>query len=98
MKAGAITSATEPKELSVAQLALAGTLVVFAAYAIALSIGHGSSFRDAAPGAAANTIPTVLFGLMAYAVIRGWLMKQSFALQAAGPANRRGFHRQHSGC
>ena len=84
MKSGAITSATGPKEPGLAQFALAGTLIVFVAYALALSIGHGSSLRDAVPGAVANTIPTVLFGVIAYAVVRGWLVKQSFAVQVAG--------------
>ena len=53
-----------------------------AAYATALSIGHGSSLRDAVPGAVANTIPTVLFGLIVYRLIRRRLSKQGFAAQA----------------
>jgi hypothetical protein len=84
MKQGSITSAGGTGELSLAKIALGGTFIVFVAYALVLSIGRSSSLRDALPGAAANTVPTVLFGLIAYRLIRGWLIKQHFAVQVAG--------------
>lgn len=84
MKQGPITSATGPKELGLVRLALIASPIVFAAYELALSIGHGSSLRDGLPGALANTIPTVLFGLIAYALVRAWLTDRSLAVQTAG--------------
>ena len=84
MEQGAITSGTAAKELSLARLALIATPVVLSAYALVLGIGHGSSLWDALPGAVANTIPTVVFGLAAYGLIRGWLIRQRLTVQVAG--------------
>jgi len=84
MKQGAITSGTSPDGPGLVQLALVGTPIVFAAYALALSIGHGSSLVDALPGSAANTIPAVLFGLIAYKIIRSRLVGRRASVQAAG--------------
>jgi two-component system LytT family response regulator len=84
MKQGSIRSPAGTGEASLPKLALTGTMVVFSAYAIVLSIGHDSSLRDSLPGAVANTVPTVLFGLIAFALIRGLLRKQRFVVQASG--------------
>ena len=84
MRQGAITSAIGSKDLGLAQLALIASPIVFAAYELALSVGHGTSLRDGLPGALANTIPTVLFGLIAYALVRAWLTDRSLAVQTAG--------------
>ena len=86
MKEEPIPSRTLVRELGLKELALFGTPVVFGAYALVLGIGHGGSLWDAIPGSLANTIPTVAFGLGAYAVIRGWLIKQRLAMQVAGHA------------
>jgi DNA-binding LytR/AlgR family response regulator len=84
MKQEPIASGTAPKELTTARLALVASPIVFAAYSLALSVGHDSPFVDALPGALANTIPTVLFGLIAYMLLRGWLIGQRLGVQAAG--------------
>src|SRR5690242_20128987 len=84
MKEERIASHEQPRELGVARLALFGTPIVFAAYALVLSVGHGSSLTDALPGALANTIPTIGFGLIAYWLLRGWLRRQRPAVQLAG--------------
>ncbi|HEX3677084.1 MAG TPA: hypothetical protein VHU79_06820, partial [Sphingomicrobium sp.] len=86
MKQGAIASGTVPKELSLVQLALVGTPLVFAAYALALGIGHDSSLIDALPGSLANTIPAVLFGLIAYRIIRIRLVSRRLPVQIVGHA------------
>lgn len=84
MKQGPIASTKAARELTAVRLALVGAPVVLAAYAVALSIGHGGSLWDALPGAMANTVPTVLFAVIAYALIRGWLIRQLFPVQVAG--------------
>ena len=86
MKQGPIASNMAAAEHGAARLALIGTPIVFAAYAIALTIGHGGSLWDAAPGSAANTIPTVLFGLIAYRIVRSRLVGRPVAIQLAGHA------------
>src|SRR5512146_176299 len=86
MKQGAIASGTAPKELSLVQLGLVGTPLVFAAYALALSIGHDSSLMDALPGSVANTIPAVLFGLIVYQIIRIALVGRRAPVQVVGHA------------
>jgi two-component system, LytTR family, response regulator len=86
MKQGAIASGTVPKELSLIKLALVGTPLVFAAYELALSIGHDSSLVDALPGSIANTIPAVLFGLIVYRVIRIGLVGRRTPVQVVGHA------------
>jgi two-component system, LytTR family, response regulator len=84
VKQGPIASTTASKELSLTQLLLVSTLVVFAGYALALSIGHGSALAAALPGSAANTVPAILFGIIAYEIIRRWLIKRRRAIQVAG--------------
>jgi two-component system, LytTR family, response regulator len=84
MKQGKIASETAAKEPGPVQLALVSTPIVFVAYALALGIGHGGPLRDAIPGGIANTIPTIMFGLAAYALIRGWLIRRAFPVQVAG--------------
>jgi len=84
MEQGAISSATGPKILGLTQLALIGTPIVFIAYALALSIGHGSSLADALPGSAANTIPAIFFGLIAFEVVRRWLVGRRIPIQVFG--------------
>jgi two-component system LytT family response regulator len=84
MKQGPIASGTAAMESRPGRLALVGTSIVFAAYALALGIGHGGPLRDAISGAVANTIPTIMFGLIAYALIRAWLVRQSLPVQVAG--------------
>lgn len=84
MKEGSIGSAVGTGELSLTKLVVAGTPIVFAAYALALSIGHGSSLAGALPGSAANTLPAVLFGIIAYEIIRRWLLEQRRGIQIAG--------------
>lgn len=86
MKQSPIPTGPVLKDVSVARLTLIGTPIVFVAYTTALAVGHGSSIRDALPGGFANTIPTVLFGAIAFQVIRAWLMKQHPLLQATGHA------------
>jgi two-component system, LytTR family, response regulator len=83
MKQGAIASETLSKGPGLVPLALIGTPVVFVAYELALSIGHGSSLADAIPGSVANTIPAVLFGLIAYQIIKKRLRGRPPAVQAA---------------
>lgn len=84
MKQGPIGSGTAPRELSAVQLALIASPIVLAAYAAVLSIGHSSPLWETIPGALANTIPTVLFGVAAYALIRTWLIRQRFLVQCGG--------------
>jgi DNA-binding LytR/AlgR family response regulator len=84
MEQGAIASEGVPRKAGLAQLALVGTPVVFIAYTLALSIGHGSSLVDALPGSAANTIPAVFFGLMAYETVRRWLVGRRLPVQVGG--------------
>ncbi|WP_341631200.1 response regulator transcription factor [Sphingomonas agri] len=84
MRQGPIVSATGGGQPQLARLALAGTAVVFAGYALALSIGHGSSLADALPGSVANTIPAVVFGAVAYEIVRKWLVYRSRAIQVGG--------------
>lgn len=84
MKQEPIASKTAAEPSGLRNLALFGTPIVFGAYVLVLSIGHGGSAWDALPGATANTVPTVAFGLAAYALIRGWLVQQRLAIQLAG--------------
>ena len=84
MKQGPIASEKTRREPSGLQLALIATPIVLAAYAMALSIGHGSPLWDTVPGALANTVPTVVFGLIAYEVIRTGLMRQRLVVQVGG--------------
>ena len=84
MKQGDIASETAAGQLTAFKLALVGTPIVFIAYTLALGIGHGGPLRDAIPGAAANTVPTVMFGLATYAVIRSWLIRRTFPVQVVG--------------
>lgn len=84
MKQVPIALQTGTGGLGTVRLALIGTPVVFGAYALVLAIGHGGSLLDALPGSVANTVPTVTFGLAAYALIRSWLVKQRVATQVAG--------------
>ena len=84
MKQGPIASDSASKQLTVLQLALFGSLIVFAAYAIVLSVGHDSSVWNALPGSAVNTISTVLFGVVVYQIVRGWLLKQALPVQLIG--------------
>ena len=79
-----VASATATRELSGVQLALIATPIVLVAYALVLSIGHESPLQATIPGALANTIPTVLFGLATYTLIRTWLIRQRFIVQVAG--------------
>jgi DNA-binding LytR/AlgR family response regulator len=81
MKQGAIASGRVPKDVGLAKLALVGTPLVFAAYELALSIGHDSSLIDALPGSVANTIPAVLFGLIAFEIIRTGLVGRRTSVQ-----------------
>ena len=84
MKQGSIALGSAADPPGVAKLALVGTLMVFSAYTLALGVGHGGPLRDAVPGALANTIPTVAFGLVAFALTRGWLIKRPPAVQVTG--------------
>jgi two-component system, LytTR family, response regulator len=84
MKQGPIARESASNPLTFGQLALVGTIIAFAAYTTVLSIGHDSSVRDALPGSAVNTIPTVFFGVIAYQIIRGWLIKQPLPVQLFG--------------
>lgn len=84
MEQAAIASGTGRKDLGLARLALVGSPIVFIAYALALSIGHGSSLADALPGSAANTVPAVAFGLVAYEIVRRWLVGRPVAVQVSG--------------
>lgn len=83
MKQGPIPSEPGRKGLSTARLTPIGTPIVLVAYTAVLAVGHGSSIRDALPGGIANTVPTVLFGAIAFEVIRTWLT--TFKLFASGP-------------
>jgi two-component system LytT family response regulator len=83
MKQGKIAPDTA-REQRVVGLAIAGTGVVFAAYALTLSVAHDSSLWDMLPGSAANTIPIVGFGIIAYALIRRWLIKRHAVVQVLG--------------
>jgi len=84
MKQGPIASEKTRRELGGLQLALIATPIVLAAYALVLSIGHDSPLWEAIPGALANTIPTILFGLIAYELIRTRLMRQRLVVRFAG--------------
>jgi len=84
MKEERIASRAHPEEISVLQLAVFGTPVVFAAYTLVLSVGHDSSLLQAVPGGLANTVATVFFGLIAYWVILHWLKKRRAAVQFIG--------------
>jgi two-component system, LytTR family, response regulator len=84
MKQGPVASQSVANGPGVARLALVGTPIVFSAYLAALGIGHGGPIGDAIPGAVANTVPTVIFGIPAYVLIRGWLMKQRSVSQLLG--------------
>lgn len=84
MKQGAIASGPSARELGLGRLALVGTPVVFAAYVLALGIGHDSPLWAAIPGSAANTVPAVLFGLIAYQIIRTRIVGRRFPQQIGG--------------
>lgn len=64
--------------------ALACAVVVLAAYAVTLGAARSLTPLQAFVGAAANTIPTVLFGLAAYWVVRTWLAGRSLLVQIPG--------------
>jgi len=83
MKQGEIGSG-QAKEQSVVPLAIVGAGVVFAGYALTLSIAHDSSLWEMLPGSAANTIPVVGFGVIVYAFIRRWLIKRRAVVQVLG--------------
>src|SRR6476469_50678 len=84
MEQGRVSSEAARNGLGLARLALVAIPIVFVAYVLALGIGHGGTLWDAVPGSVANTVPTMLFGLLAYALIRTWLVKQRPAVQLAG--------------
>ena len=84
MKQEVIASPAGGREPRLVQLVLAGTAIVFAAYAVPLSIGRGVSLWDALPAGAANTIPVVLFGVIAYEIVRRWLIKRRPVMQVLG--------------
>jgi DNA-binding LytR/AlgR family response regulator len=86
MKQEPIASQKTTRELTGIQLALIATPVVLAAYVMVLSIGHGSPLWDTIPGALANTIPTILFGLLAYELIRTVLVTQPVLVRVVGHA------------
>jgi two-component system, LytTR family, response regulator len=75
-----------PARDSATRLALVGTPVVLAAYALALGIARDLPPRDALAGSVANTIPAVLFGILAYRLVRAWLVGRTVAAQIAGHA------------
>lgn len=66
--------------------ALACAAVVFAAYAVTLGVARSFTPLQAAVGSAANTIPTMLFGLSAYWVVRKYLIDRPLFVQVAGHA------------
>lgn len=79
-----IKPAAQPLSPSVARLALAGTPVVFVVYAITLGVARQLSLTDAIVASLANTFPTMLFALAAYAIVARWLIGRSIAVQAIG--------------
>lgn len=72
--------------LSLSRLALVGTPIVFAAYAVALALARGHPLPITLAGSAANTIPTMLFGLAAYRIVGLWLVGRRPVVQVAGHA------------
>lgn len=66
------------------RLALTGGLVVFAAYAFVLWVSRDLSLVEAAVGSLANTVPTVLFALVAYRIVGDWLIGRPTGLQIGG--------------
>ena len=76
--------AAEPAPGRLARLALVGTPIVFAAYAIVLGIARDLPVTAALAGSVANTVPTILFALAAYALVARWIVGRPALLQAAG--------------
>jgi two-component system, LytTR family, response regulator len=69
---------------SLMRLALVGTPVVFGAYSLALGIARDLPFGDAVAGSFANTVPTILFGLLAYRMVATQLVGRGLAVQIVG--------------
>ncbi len=65
-------------------LGMAG--LVFAAYTATLSVAQDASLPDALSGGAANTVPVMIFGALAYRLIVNRLAGRSMAVQLAGHA------------
>lgn len=59
-----------------------GTAIVFIAYSATLSVAHAVGLWDALAPAAANTLPTMLFGAAAYWIITTHVVHRPAAFQA----------------
>jgi two-component system LytT family response regulator len=79
-----INAAAQGPQPSALAFAVACTAVVFVAYAITFVVARNFTLFQAAIGSAANTIPTVLFGLGAYWLVRTYLVVRNPIIQAAG--------------
>jgi two-component system, LytTR family, response regulator len=71
---------------SLARLALVGAAVVFVAYAVAVGLARDLTLGQALAGSLANTVPTVLFALVAYRLVGSRLVGRPVAVQLAGHA------------
>lgn len=66
------------------RIAVVGTPVVFVAYAVALGLARRLPLATTLAGSVANTIPTVLFGLLAFWIVGRLLVGRPPIVQFAG--------------
>lgn len=78
--------AAEPRaaSLTLGWLALVGTPIVFAAYAIVIRVVRNLPLAITLAGSAANTLPTVLLGLAAYWMVGRALVGRRLIIQTIG--------------
>jgi len=63
---------------------IAAGLTVLAAYSATLSVANALPLADALISGAANTVPVMLFGFVAYRIVRDWLIHRSMPIQLLG--------------
>lgn len=79
-----INAAAQGPQPSALVFALTCSAVVFIAYAITLGVARDLTLLQAAVASAANAIPTVLFGLGAYWLVRTYFVGRALLIQAPG--------------
>jgi hypothetical protein len=71
----------KPKRL---RLVVMMTAAIFVAYTVTLWVALNLSFWAAVVGGAANTVPVIVFGALAYQIIKSRLVGRGLAFQCAG--------------
>ena len=81
---GAIEAGTGRAKPAMVRLMLVATAIVFTLYAIVLGVARDLTLSLSLAASAANTVPTILFGLAAYRLVSAWLVGRGLAVQVIG--------------